>query len=71
MDTQKHNVQGVRTDLEDDFWKALSKYKEVASKKHQRSVRRCQKIPEEVKHEKLAKLRYWRSALNSNIVLTV
>ena len=23
-----HNVQGVRTDLEDDFWKVLSKYKE-------------------------------------------
>ena len=26
---QEHNVRGVRTDLEDDFWKALSKYKEA------------------------------------------
>ena len=24
---QEHNVQGVRTDLEVGFWKALSKYK--------------------------------------------
>ena len=59
---QEHNVQGVRTDLEDDFWKALQ-----GGDKQQR---RYQEIPEEVKHEKI---HYWRSALNSNldIVLTV
>ena len=58
----RDNVQGVRTDLEDDFRKALSIIPEVS-----------QEIPKEVKHEKLAKLHYWRSALNSNldIVLTV
>ena len=50
---QEHNVQGVRTYLEDDFRKALNKYKEVTNKKHQRSVRRSQEISEEVKHEKL------------------
>ena len=35
---REHNVQGVRTGLEDGFWKALSKHKEVINKKHQRSV---------------------------------
>ena len=49
----------------DDFWKALSNDKEVTNRKHQRSVRICQEIPEQVKHEKLTKLHYWKSALNS------
>ena len=56
------SMQGVRTNLEDDFWKALQ-----GGDKQQRSVRRYQEIPEEVKHEKLTKLHYWRSALNSNL----
>ena len=38
----------VRTDLEVDSWKALSKYKEETNKKPQRS-----EMPGEVEHEKL------------------